>query len=198
DNMAQYGDWFERISYVLANYNRIPGDIISTERERNFIIENIKTVHHEYTVSDGYSHAIIMGIVASILNILARSIETRYVEDANDTESRFGEILRFINRNLTDKSKIKLPALADRFGISQSYFSEYFKKQSSDSLASYIVKSKLRLAETKILHTDLSLKEIAYQLDFTDSSHLARAFKKHYKMTVSEFRAQGGNVCRAA
>ncbi|MEM7674140.1 MAG: AraC family ligand binding domain-containing protein, partial [Verrucomicrobiota bacterium] len=94
DNMAQYGDWFERISYVLANYNRIPGDIISTERERNFIIENIKTVHHEYTVSDGYSHAIIMGIVASILNVLARSIETRYVDDANDTESRFGEILR--------------------------------------------------------------------------------------------------------
>ncbi|MEM9327928.1 MAG: AraC family transcriptional regulator, partial [Bacteroidota bacterium] len=198
NGLTQYGDWFDNISYILANYNRIPGDIIASDRERQFIIQNIKTIHQEYATSDGYSEAIITGIVASILNILARSIEKRYVEKANEIENRFGEVLRYINKNLTDKEKIRLPALADRFGISQTYFSEYFKKQAGDSLANYIIKSKLRLVETKILHTDLSLKEIAYQLNFTDSSHLARSFKKTYGMTVTEFKSRGGNVCRAA
>ena len=51
-----------------------------------------------------------------------------------------------------------MPVLADKFGISRTYFSEYFKKHVGDSLrANYIIKSKLRLAETKIAHTDLSL-----------------------------------------
>ena len=78
----------------------------------------------------------------------------------------------------------------------KSYFSEYFKKQAGVSLADHILKSKLRIVETKLLHTDLSLKEIAYQLNFTDSSHLARSFKKVYGMTTKEFK-NSGQVCCA-
>jgi len=193
---TQYGHWFDKIAYILANYNRVPGDIIPTVRERQFIVQNIKSIQQEYTASDNYSEAIIAGVIASILNILARSIERRYVDDANASEGQFGEVLRYIHHNLTDRSKISLTALAQRFAISENYFSEYFKKQAGEPLVSYIMKSKLRLAETKFLHTDLSLKEIAYQLNFTDSSHLARTFKRAYGMTVGEFKAIGGNVCR--
>ena len=193
---AQYSTWFENISYILAHYNRIPGDIIPTEQERQFIVQNIKSIQQEYMVSDSYSEQIIAGVIASILNILARSIEKRYVHEANELEGNFGEVLRYIHHNLTDRAKISLTALAKRFAISENYFSEYFKKQAGEPLVSYVMKSKLRLAETKILHTDLSLKEIAYQLKFTDSSHLARAFKKTYGMTVSEFKTIDGNVCR--
>jgi AraC-like DNA-binding protein len=64
-------------------------------------------------------------------------------------------------------------------------------------LASYILKSKLRIVETKVLHTDLSLKEIAYQLNFTDSSHLARSFKKTYGMTIKAFKSSG-QTCGAS
>jgi len=195
DGLAQYQEWFDRISYILANYNKVPGDIISSEREREFIIQNIKSIYQEYAAADTYSESIIAGTVASILNILARSIEKRYVDQANQVKNRFGEILRYINNNLSQKELIRVSALADRFGISQTYFSEYFKKQAGDSLANYVLRSKLRLVETKVLHTDQSLKEIAYDLGFTDSSHLARSFKKVYGMTVGEFKDCGGKIC---
>lgn len=191
NGLTDYNAWFDRMAYILANYNKIPGDIISSERERQFIINNIHAIHEEYVLADTYSEQIITGTIASILNILARSIEKRYVEQANETDSRFGEILRYINTHLMEPEFLRVPLLADKFGVSKSYFSEYFKKQAGISLAEYINKSKLKIVETKVLHTDLSLKEIAFQLNFTDSSHLSRSFKKMHGMTVKEFRRSG-------
>lgn len=196
DNLMKLNEWFDKIAYILANYNKVPGDIISTESERQFIIYNIKTIHREYLSNDSFSESIITGAVASILNILARNIEKKYVDKANETNKGFGEILRFVNTNITDSEKLRIPFLADRFNVSKTYFSEYFKKQAGRSLADYVLKSKLRIAETKILHTDLSLKEIAFQLNFTDSSHLSKSFKKNYGLTIKEFKIKG-NTCNS-
>jgi len=193
--LTDYHAWFDRIAYILANYNKVPGDIISTDRERQFIVSNIKAIYQEYLVADSFSESVISGSVASILNILARSIEKKYVEQANEIDNRFGEILRYINTHIIEYDKLRVPVLAEQFNISKSYFSEYFKKQAGMSLADYIIKSKLRIVETKVLHTDLTLKEIAHQLNFTDSSHLARSFKKVYGMTVKEFKNSGKLCC---
>ncbi len=191
EGQPDYHSWFDRIAYILANYNKVPGDIISSERERQYIIQSIKFIHQEYLRTDTYSHPIISGIVASMLNILARSIEKKYVEPANEMDNRFGEILRFINTHISENEKLRVPYLADKFNLSPTYFSEYFKKQAGVGLSDYILQSKLRLVETKVLHTDLPLKEIAYQLNFTDSSHLSRSFKKMYGMTIKEYKKSG-------
>ena len=195
DKLADYKDWFDRMAYILANYNKVPGDIISTDRERSFIVQTIQSIYQEYLLADAYSDAIITGGMVSILNILARSIEKQYVEQANETDGRFGEVLRYINTHISDHERLRIPLLASKFGISQTYFSEYFKKQAGVSLVQYITKSKLKLVETKILHTDLTLKEIAYQLNFTDSSHLAKTFKNAYGMTITAFKSSGRRCC---
>lgn len=190
--LTDYNSWFDKISFILANYNKVPGDIIASDRERQFIISNIKSIYQESLSLDNYSEIIISSAIASILNLLARSIEKKYVDLANEIDNRFGDVLRYINTHIFDGEKLRVPNLASVFGISKTYFSEYFKKQAGVSLADYIIKSKLKIVETKVMHTDLSLKEMAYQLNFTDSSHLSRSFKKAYGFTVSEFRAMSG------
>lgn len=195
DGLTDYNAWFDKIAYIVANYNKVPGDIISSDRERQYIINTITSIYQEYSLSDSYSESIISGGVASILNILARSIEKKYVEQANEVDNRFGEILRYINTNIFDKELLRVPVLAEKFSISKSYFSEYFKKQAGLSLIDYILKSKLKIVETKVLHTDMSLKEIAFQLNFTDNSHLAKSFKKTYGMTIKEFKKSGQICC---
>ena len=193
--LENYSDWFDKMAYVLANYNKVPGDIINTDRERAYIIQTIKSIYQEYVKADAYSDSIISGAMSSILNILARSIENHYVSKANEQDSKFGELLRFINLNITNSEYLNISYLANKFNISKNYFSEYFKKQSGVSFLDYIMKSKLKLVESKIMHTDLTLKEIAYQLAFTDSSHLSRNFKKNYGITVKEFKANGHQYC---
>jgi len=193
--LINYKSWFDQMAYVLTNYNKVPGDIIASERERALIVQTIKSIHQEYLLTDTYSDAIITGMMTAILNILARSIEKQYVEQANKIDSRFGEVLRYINTNISNQKLLRIPVLSDKFGIASTYFSEYFKKHAKMGLAEYITKSKLKLVQTKLLHTDLTLKEIAYQLDFTDSSHLAKTFKNAYGMTIREFKQSGKNCC---
>ncbi len=192
-----YQGWFDSISYILANYNRVPGDIISSSSERKFIINAIQTIVAEHFARDSYSNAVVSGMMISILNLLARNIERKFADNVSQTDNRFGSIIRYINSNLMDSEQLKITHLADKFGISKSYFSEYFAKNAGVKLSEYILKAKLRLAETYILHTDNSLKEIAYSLGFTDSSHLSNSFKRHYSMTIGEFRESGSSLCRS-
>ncbi|BDD05396.1 AraC family transcriptional regulator [Aureibacter tunicatorum] len=191
---TDYKIWFDQMAHILANYNKIPGDIISTPRERDYIVNSINFIQNEYSNIDSYSNSIIMEIMASIVNILARSIEKKYIEQNDQLDKRFGEILRFINSNILENDKLRVSSLAENFNISKTYFSEYFKKQAGISLAEYILNSKLKIAETKILHTKLSLKEIAYQLNFTDSSHLSKAFKKKNGVTIKMFKANPHSI----
>ncbi len=193
---VNYKGWFDSISYILANYNRVPGDIISSESERRYIISTIQAIVAEYLARDSYSNNIVSGMMVSILNLLARNIERKFANNITQTDSRFNALLRYINSNLMDSELLKIPALAEKFGISKSYFSEYFAKNARVKLSEYILKAKLKLAETYILHTDNSLKEIAYSLGFTDSSHLSNSFKRHYSMTIGEFRERASSVCR--
>ena len=192
---VDYKGWFDSISYILANYNRVPGDIISSESERKYIISSIQAIVSEHLSRDNYSNAIVSGMMISVLNLLARNIERQFANNITQTDSRFNTLLRYINSHLMESELLKIPALADKFSISKSYFSEYFAKNAGVKLSEYILKSKLKLAETYILHTDNSLKEIAFSLGFTDSSHLSNSFKKHYAMTIREFRGCSETLC---
>lgn len=52
-----------------------------------------------------------------------------------------------------------------------------FKKQTGETLQQYISNYKLRLIETRLLHSDMRISEIAYELNFADESHLNKPLK---------------------
>lgn len=194
---SSHSDWFKKLSYVLANYNKVSGDIIKSRSslERDLLINLIKQIHQEYLSKDDYSDTIIESLMVSILNILARNIERSYVDDGHGKDYKFGEIIRYIQQHLYEKDKITLDNLAAEFNIAPTYFSEYFKKHSDFSFQEYVIKSKLKLAENYFKHSDYSIKEIAYMLGFTDASHLSKIFKKYYNMTIQNFKRDAVQVC---
>ncbi|PWJ60190.1 AraC-like DNA-binding protein [Dyadobacter jejuensis] len=194
---GHYKEWFQKLSYVLSNYNKVAGDIIQTRTslERELLVHLIKQIHQEYLTKDDYSEPIIESLLMSTLNILARNIEKRYVDEGHNKDYKFGEIIRYIQHHLYDKQKLSLEAIASEFNIAPTYFSEYFKKHSEYSFQEYIIKSKLKLAESYIKHSQYSIKEIAYMLGFTDSSHLSKSFKKNYSVTIQDFKKGKTQAC---
>ena len=97
-------------------------------------------------------------------------------------------MLHFIHYNLLDQQKVSVEGIASRFHISESYFSEYFKRNAKESFRDYVLRSKLKIAEARATLSNSSFKEIANELGFTDSSHLNKMMKKYYQVGMRELR----------
>jgi AraC family L-rhamnose operon regulatory protein RhaS len=72
--------------------------------------------------------------------------------------------------------------------MSEGHLSRYFKQQTGDSLKSYITKYKLDIIKTRLKFSDLTISEIAYEMNFTDESHLNKMFKAAFGLTAKQFR----------
>lgn len=186
--------WFQKLAYILVNYNKVPGDVIHSDRDKQHLLNSLQLIRDETSKSDAFSPMLIQTGLVTILNLLTRQVETALLQmpahaDANNR--RFVRVLNYIQHNLFGNEPLRVAALAEKSGMSPTYFSEYFRRNAGESLQTYITKSRLKVAEARLLHSDNSAKEIAYELGFTDTSHFSRTFKKYYGCTIQVFRKRG-------
>ncbi|WP_223829261.1 helix-turn-helix transcriptional regulator [Elizabethkingia anophelis] len=100
------------------------------------------------------------------------------------------KIITYIQQYVKDKEKLRIPIIAEHFRISENYFGEYFKQQTGISYQDYLLDYRLKLVENYLRHSSIRLSEIAYELQFSDESHLSKLFKKHRGVTPGEYRKQ--------
>lgn len=138
--------------------------------------------------NDAHSRRIMQSTMVTVLELIARSVAAIISPQSLYEETKFAEMLLHIQYHLLDEEMITPQYLAERFHLSASYFSEYFKRNARETYQEFILRSKLKLAEAKALYTDIPFKEIAYDLGFTDSSHLNKMMKRFYNKGMSEIR----------
>lgn len=97
-------------------------------------------------------------------------------------------ILQYIQSNICFPEKIKAKEICRHFGISPNYLGKYFKKQTNETMQQYILNYKMKMVESRLLHSDMRINEIVEELGFTDESHLNRLFKKYKDVSPTEFR----------
>ncbi len=187
-------EWFKEAAYILSNYNQLPGDIIQNQLDRQHIYTLIDLILNENKNYKSTSAVLIKSFMVSILEILLRNIkESAFYETENaiESDSRINRILAYINENLANTHLLKVENLAKTFLISPTYLSEFFRKNVNMPLREYIIKSKLKLVEIRLLNSDYTLTEIADELSFTDASHLSKTFKKYTGISMREFKNKG-------
>lgn len=183
------GDWLHRMKFILENASHRPGCILKNHPDKPVVRELIESIIREQTNQQLFYNKIIRQIVNTIITIVARNISLRLPEKIKpSTEEPVLKILHYIHQNIYEPEKLKAQRIGKELGISISYLGRYFKKHTSETMQEYITNYKLRLVETRLLHSDLRINEIAYELGFTDESHLSRIFKKYRGSNPSEFR----------
>lgn len=127
------------------------------------------------------------------LNILLIEIE-RFYKLKSGTEqqkqSRKGLITAKF-KQLVEKNFLlvrKVSEYADLLSIAPNYLNDIVKETTRQS-ASEIIHERLTLeAKAQLIQTELSINEIAYQLQFNDSSYFCRFFRKQTGVSPQVFR----------
>jgi AraC-like DNA-binding protein len=179
----------QRMEYILQNASHRPGCILKNKVDKPLIASLIESIIQEQTNQQLYSNTIITQLVNTIITIVARNIALKLPKNIKEnTGEPVLEILHYIQQNIFEPKMLRSESLSKQFGISLSYLGRYFKSQTGETLQHYIAMYKMRLVETRLLHSDMRINEIVNELNFTDESHLNRAFKKYKGSSPSEFR----------
>ena len=185
---VNYSDWFNRLNFIIGNYDQGEGDLIPNAVDKAHVKSLFNLIVAEHYSENSCSVFLVQNLLVSILVIISRNIEKQLFHGQSFPEKRFVSMLHFIHYNLLDQEKVSVEGVASRFHISESYFSEYFKRNAKENFRDYVLRSKLKIAEARAALTTSSFKEIANELGFTDSSHLNKMMKKYYQVGMREIR----------
>ena len=89
---------------------------------------------------------------------------------------------KFHNSNLTVKQ------VADHVKIDRTYLYRLFKEETGLSIIDYINSRKISRAESLLMNKNLSIKEVAETVGFSDQMYFSKVFKKFKGMSPSEFK----------
>ena len=77
---------------------------------------------------------------------------------------------------------------ASKLAVHPNYLSSKLKAETGKSAKEHLDAKLIHNAKTLLQQTDFSVKEIAFKLNFKESSHFVNFFKKQTAETPSEFR----------
>lgn len=92
----------------------------------------------------------------------------------------------YIEKNYA--KEISLNVIAKASGLTPTYFSALFKKETGETLSNYIIRYRLDIAKHLLRETGLSISEIASSVGYPDIKYFSRLFKKYMNITPTEFR----------
>jgi two-component system response regulator YesN len=110
------------------------------------------------------------------------------VEQAN--QNRLGRAVRraahFIEENYG--RDLPLEDVAKSVGLSPSYFSSSFKRETGKNVVEYITEFRVEKAIELLCTTNLNTSEVAYRVGFNDPKYFTRIFKRSVGVTPSLYR----------
>lgn len=103
----------------------------------------------------------------------------------NQYNNKLYSVISYIQSNPGKPHNIT--SLADMAGYNPSYFSRYFKKYTGASATEYVDHVKMNTAKKYLSDQQMSVKDVASRLGFSDPYVFSRKFKKHFGFSPSEY-----------
>ncbi|WP_235820478.1 helix-turn-helix domain-containing protein [Falsiruegeria litorea] len=153
----------------------------------------ISTLHHEY-LDRGFGRAqILRSLSGLLLGQIARQMQVLSPRDAPRVSG--GLVQRF--ETLIDaefRRQLKVAEYAKTLAVSPTHLNRVTKQETGRS-ASVLVRDRvLREARRKLIFTNLSVAEIAYELGYSDPAHFSRVFASGTGSSPRAFRQSAGQV----
>lgn len=191
------GDWISKMEYILrSNFDHL-GCILRNVDDKVLVRTLVDSVARESQQQGPFYNELIQQLINTLITVVARNIS--HLESEGRVENSLSQsMMLYIHHNIYSHDKLKIEAVASNFNLSPNYVSEYFKKHTGQNLQHYIMMYRLKLAEVRLQYSVMRVKEIAFELGFSDESHLTRMFRKYRGTTPTAYRKAKAAVKAAA
>ncbi|KKI89859.1 hypothetical protein WQ54_22190 [Bacillus sp. SA1-12] len=140
----------------------LPGALQLTKRAANF-----------HQLSDSIKHWVLQ---------MKEKIDERKNKDSDPIQRAKDWILQNLGENITIKK------IAEHVYMSPTYFSNFFKAQTGETILDYVTKCRLDKAKELLATTELKVYDISTKLGYQDTKYFSRLFKQWYGQSPSQYR----------
>ncbi|WP_025761340.1 AraC family transcriptional regulator [Dyadobacter tibetensis] len=162
--------------------------ILETDFDRNLTANLFDYAYAEYKVKRVQQGEVFL----SFLHIILESANRLYQQNLPIGDSTFYDrIMQYeglIERHFIEIRDIK--TYAALMNISPNHLNHICKLVLGKTASQLYYDRMMIEAKRLLLHTELTIKEIGFQLRFEDPSYFVRFFKKHSQITPQEFRSR--------
>jgi AraC family transcriptional regulator, transcriptional activator of pobA len=179
--------------YTFFSYSVSEALHISEDENQTFL-EIVKSIEKEYKANlDKYSKRLIVTAIEQLLNYSQRFYGRQFITRQKlntDLVSRFEQLLRnyFQDNQLLEKGLPNVDYFANNLNLSSSYLTDLLKKETGKTTKEFIQLEVIEKAKYKLLNSNDTVNEIAYNLGFEYPQYFNRLFKLKTGKTPLEFR----------
>ena len=151
------------------------------------VIETLYKRAYEAALEESaYSQQLMAGLVNHLIGVMY-SLERNIELSKNQQQVNMINKARYRIREMLE-GELSIQQLAEELGVSYSNFRKLFKEYTGLSPSTYQQDLRLQRAKELLTTTDLSVKEIAYRLNFESPDYFSSKFKAKMGVKPSEIK----------
>lgn len=165
-----------------------------SDDERKMILDCFTKIEFELKQPvDKHSKKLIAANIELFLDYCQRFYDRQFITRETVNKGileKFEELLNdyFLSEKPHTNGLPSVAYCAEELHLSANYFGDLIKKETGQSAKDYLLNKTIEIAKTKIVESDKTVNEIAYELGFKYSQHFTRFFKQKVGLSPMEFR----------
>lgn len=164
--------------------------IVQTNPKDSRVLQNLLAYLKKKSRKQGkFTEEIVRTIIFNLLLETAEILDAKHSKDPEKEEGKKDLYLKF-NSLIRDyiRQRRTVQFYAEQLCISSKYLIEIIKKSSGKTPHEVIDEALLKEAYVMLGNPELTISEIAFELQFNSASAFGRFFKKHTSVSPSEYR----------
>ncbi|WP_337099732.1 AraC family transcriptional regulator [Paenibacillus sp. YIM B09110] len=131
-----------------------------------------------------------LGVYASFFQLLHDTlVDFRLQSERNSRSDMIEESKAFLHAHYMEP--LTLTMLADRYSVSNGFFSAQFRKHTGISPIDYLLQFRINRAKEMLVTKKYTVREIAKKVGYTDAYYFSRLFKKYTGVAPSHIIDNG-------
>lgn len=163
------------LELLIVLQRSIPFEIIKKDfSDQSFLINILK-------IND------IRTIKASYISYLKNIIESVQCSREKELNGLVSKAVKYIEDNYN--KNISLDDVAKEINMSYHYFSKFFKDSIGKNFVDYLTELRIEKSKEMLRNSNISIKEISYEVGYSDPNYFSKIFKKATGMSPTDYRS---------